>query len=191
MSDTLADRLAAFALATRFEDLPEAVVVEARRRLLDSLGCAVGALAEPAPTIARRVAGRTRGTPSVALIGGGPVRARLGGVRQRRAYPLPRLQRHVSLARAGAPERQLGGRDGRGPARRRRRPRAWIAAAAVAYEVQCRLCDAASIRARGWDHTTYGSLSATLAALEAAGALARADRPRAGDRRDDRDRACG
>ena len=26
--------------------------------------------------------------------------------------------------------------------------RAWIAAAAVAYEVQCRLCDAASIRAR-------------------------------------------
>jgi 2-methylcitrate dehydratase len=42
--------------------------------------------------------------------------------------------------------------------------RAWIAAAAVAYEVQCRLCDAASIRARGWDHTTYGSLSSALAA---------------------------
>ena len=38
MSDTLADRLAAFALGTRFEDLPEIVVVEARRRLLDSLG---------------------------------------------------------------------------------------------------------------------------------------------------------
>ena len=38
MSDTLADRLAAFALGTRFEDLPEAVVVEARRRLVDALG---------------------------------------------------------------------------------------------------------------------------------------------------------
>ena len=49
---------------------------------------------------------------------------------------------------------QLAGADGK----------AWIAAAAVAYEVQCRLCDAASIRARGWDHTTYGSISATLAA---------------------------
>ncbi len=61
MSDTLADRLAAFALGTRFEDLPEAVVVEARRRLLDSLGCAVGALDEPAPTIARRVAGADAG----------------------------------------------------------------------------------------------------------------------------------
>jgi len=34
----------------------------------------------------------------------------------------------------------------------------------VAYEVQCRLCDAACIRARGWDHTTYGSISTTLAA---------------------------
>ena len=47
--------------------------------------------------------------------------------------------------------------------------RAWIAAAAVAYEVQCRLCDAASIRARGWDHTTYGSLSSALAAAKLLG----------------------
>ena len=47
--------------------------------------------------------------------------------------------------------------------------RAWIAAAAVAYEVQCRLCDAASIRARGWDHTTYGSLSTALAAAKLLG----------------------
>ena len=34
-----------------------------------------------------------------------------------------------------------------------------ITAIALAYEVQCRLCDAASIRARGWDHPTYGSFS--------------------------------
>ena len=38
-----------------------------------------------------------------------------------------------------------------------------ITAAAIAYEVQCRLCDAASIRARGWDHPTYGSFSTALA----------------------------
>ena len=64
--------------------------------------------------------------------------------------------------------------------------RAWIAAAAVAYEVQCRLCDAASIRARGWDHTTYGSISAALAAVEADGPVARPDLARPGDRRHDR-----
>jgi 2-methylcitrate dehydratase len=33
----------------------------------------------------------------------------------------------------------------------------------LAYEVQCRLCDAASIRARGWDHVTYGAFSTALA----------------------------
>ena len=38
MSDTLAERLVAFALDTRYEDLPTEVVVEARRRLVDALG---------------------------------------------------------------------------------------------------------------------------------------------------------
>jgi len=46
MSETLADRLVDFALATRFEDLPEAVVAEARRRLIDTFGCAAGALGD-------------------------------------------------------------------------------------------------------------------------------------------------
>src|SRR2546428_391458 len=39
-----------------------------------------------------------------------------------------------------------------------------IAAIALAYEVQCRLCDAASLRARGWDHVSYGAFSTALAA---------------------------
>src|SRR4029077_5527897 len=38
-----------------------------------------------------------------------------------------------------------------------------ITAIALAYEVQCRLCDAASLRARGWDHVTYGAFSTALA----------------------------
>jgi len=32
--------------------------------------------------------------------------------------------------------------------------------------VQCRFCDAASIRARGWDHVTYGAFSTALAAAK-------------------------
>ena len=39
----------------------------------------------------------------------------------------------------------------------------FITATAIAYEVQCRFCDAASIRARGWDHPTYGAFSTALA----------------------------
>src|SRR5205085_748414 len=41
-----------------------------------------------------------------------------------------------------------------------------ITAIALAYEVQCRLCDAASIRARGWDHPTYGAFSTALASAQ-------------------------
>jgi 2-methylcitrate dehydratase len=39
-----------------------------------------------------------------------------------------------------------------------------IAAIAAAYEIQCRLCDAANIHSRGWDHTVYGAVSVAAAA---------------------------
>src|SRR5207247_265388 len=41
-----------------------------------------------------------------------------------------------------------------------------ITATVLAYEIQCRLCDAASIRARGWDHVTYGAFSTAAAAAK-------------------------
>jgi 2-methylcitrate dehydratase len=165
MPDTLADRLADFALSTRFEALPQPVVVETRRRLLDSLGCALGALDEPAPTIARRVAARVQGAPGASLIGGGwsspDWAAFANGVHIR--Y-LDCNDTYLSLEPAHPSDNwaaimatgESTGADGR----------AWIAAAAVAYEVQCRLCDATSIRARGWDHVTYGHLSSALAAAK-------------------------
>jgi 2-methylcitrate dehydratase len=48
-----------------------------------------------------------------------------------------------------------------------RRPgRDLITAAVLAYEIQCRLCDAASLRKHGWDHVTYGALSSCAAACK-------------------------
>ncbi len=41
-----------------------------------------------------------------------------------------------------------------------------IEAIALAYEIQCRLCDAAALRPRGWDHVTYGPFSSTLGAAK-------------------------
>jgi len=163
MHDFLADRLAEFALGTRFEDLPIEVVREAKRRLLDTIACAVGAIVEPAPRIARQVAARTQGQPSTALVGGGQSApdwaAFANGVHIR--Y-LDANDTYLSLEPAHPSDNwaaiwaagEAAGASGQ----------EWITAAAVAYEVQCRLCDAASIRVRGWDHTTYGSISATLAA---------------------------
>ena len=168
MTETLADRLAAFALATRFEDLPGAVVVEARRRLLDAFGCAAGALGEPAPTIARKVASASRSDPGAALFGGGRATpdwaAFSNGVHIR--Y-LDCNDTYLSLEPAHPSDNwaavmAVGEHVGASGAD-------WIAAAAVAYEVQCRLCDAASIRARGWDHVTYGALSTALASARLLG----------------------
>src|SRR5947208_5837731 len=57
MTSTLAQRFAEYATALRFEDLPHAAVHEAKRRVIDSLGCALGAYdAEPC-VIGREVAG--------------------------------------------------------------------------------------------------------------------------------------
>lgn len=41
-----------------------------------------------------------------------------------------------------------------------------ITAAVLAYEIQCRLCDACSLRVQGVDHVTYGALSSALAACK-------------------------
>ena len=44
-----------------------------------------------------------------------------------------------------------------------------IIAAVLAYEIQCRLCDAASLRKHGVDHVTYGAISSCLAACKLLG----------------------
>jgi len=168
MPETLADRLTRFALSTRFDDLPGGVVAEAKRRLIDAFGCAAGALHDAAPGVARRAALKVRGEPGVSLIGGGRSSpdwaAFANGVHIRyldcndtylSLEPAHPSDNWAAVMAAG----EAFGADGR----------AWITAAVVAYEVQCRLCDAASIRARGWDHTTYGSLSASLAASKLMG----------------------
>jgi 2-methylcitrate dehydratase len=168
MTETLADRLAAFTLETRFENLPDAVVAEARRRLLDAFACAAGALGEPAPKIARRAAAAVHSEPGASLFGGGRSSpdwaAFANGVHIR--Y-LDCNDTYLSLEPAHPSDNwaaimavgEVAGASGAD----------WIAAAAVAYEVQCRLCDAASIRARGWDHVTYGALSTALASAKLLG----------------------
>jgi 2-methylcitrate dehydratase len=44
-----------------------------------------------------------------------------------------------------------------------------ITAAVLAYEIQCRFCDVASLRAQGVDHVTYGAISSAVAAAKLMG----------------------
>jgi len=165
MKTTLAHQLADYACAVRFEDLSKDVVHEVKRRVIDSLGCALGAWKEEPFVIARRVAGDFSAKYGSTIFGtdhkAPPDWAAFAngcGIRyfdfndtylsKEPAHPSD----NISPALAVAESVGAGGRE-------------LITAIALAYEVQCRLCDAASIRARGWDHVSHlkGAAFATAA----------------------------
>ncbi len=160
----LAQRFAAYATSLRFVDLPADVVHEVKRRVIDSLGCALGAWSAEPAMIARRVASGFSATRGATLWGTRHIAppdwaAFANGVLVRYldyndtylskepAHPSDNIPAAIAVAEsAGSSGADL------------------IAAIVAAYEVQCRLCDARSIRAIGWDHVTYGCFSTAVAA---------------------------
>jgi 2-methylcitrate dehydratase len=160
---TLAQRLAQYATTLRFEDLPPEVVHEAKRRLIDSLATAVGALPAPAYAKVKRCASRVSSQPPASLIGGGQSSVEwatfVNGLLIR--Y-LDYNDTYLSLEPAH-PSDNWSAVLAVGEAAGAKGPEL-ITAAVLAYEVQCRLCDAASLRRHGIDHVTYGAISSTLAA---------------------------
>lgn len=166
----LANQLAEYAAQLRFEQLDAATVHEVKRRLIDSLACALGAWHGGAPNVARRIAARVTAEPGANDLGGGGHRtspelaAFANGVLFRYldyndtylslepAHPSDNFAAVLAAAQAAG----SSGSD-------------VITAAVLAYEIQCRLCDAASIRARGWDHVTYGAFSTAAAAARLLG----------------------
>ena len=166
MKKSLAHQLADYACALRFEDLSKEVVHEVKRRVIDSLGCALGAWKEEPCAIARKVASEFSAKNGSTIIGTNHKAppdwaAFVNGcairyfdyndtyLSKEPAHPSD----NISAALAAAESVGAGGRE-------------LITAIALAYEVQCRFCDAASIRARGWDHVTYGTFSTALAAAK-------------------------
>src|SRR3990172_9099960 len=152
--------LARFVCRATYADLSP----EARRalelRVLDALGCAIGAEgAEPIRALERHLED-FGGAPRCTLIGGGrtaPDRAALyNGARVRYldfndSHLAPGETCHTSdnlgAVLAAVEYAGGGGRD-------------LLVALAVAYQVQCRLSDEAPARDRGFDHTTQGVVGA-------------------------------
>ncbi len=164
----LANRIAEYACALRFEDLAPEAVHEAKRRFIDSLATAVGAMDADAAAIARRCALAFKCEPAVGLLGGGSSTVEwatfVNGLLIRYldfndtylskepAHPSDNLAAVLSMGEL---------MHSPGPA--------LITAAVLAYEIQCRLCDASSLRAHGIDHVTYGALSSATAACKLLG----------------------
>lgn len=166
---TEVDRLAEFAAGARWEDLSPAAREALKLRVLDSLGCAIGALDSPVVRAVRSYVDEMGGKPRATLIGGGatsPDRAALyNGAAIRYldfsdAYLAPGETCHPSdnLAPVLAAVEYA---DGSG--------RDLLTALAVAYQVQCRLSDEAPVRARGFDHTTQLAYAAAAGAARGLG----------------------
>src|SRR6516162_1749187 len=165
MTQPLANHFAEYACALKFADLPKDVVHEAKRRFIDSFATAVGAMDADAYAIAKRCALRVTGKPAASILGGGQSAAEwttfINGLLIR--Y-LDYNDTYLSLEPAH-PSDNLAAVLGAGEIAGSGGPEL-IVAAVLAYEIQCRLCDAASLRKNGFDHVTYGAISSAVAACK-------------------------
>lgn len=166
---THAERLAAFVVRASFADLSVAEREQLKIRVLDALGCAIGALGSEPIRAVRAQIDELGGHERCTLIGGGrtaPDRAALhNGALVRYldfndSYLAPGETCHpsdnVAPVLAAAEYARTGGRE-------------FLTALAVAYQVQCRLSDEAPVRARGFDHTTQGSYAVAAGVSKALG----------------------
>ena len=162
---TIARRMARWANELKYEDLPEKTIHEVRRRVVDSIATCLGAYSSNPAKIARAKAMAINDPPPAATVWGTShhtspdLAAFANGAMVRYldyndtylslepAHPSDNIAATVAAA-------QTAGKSGKD----------MILATVIGYEIQCRLCDAASLRAGGWDHVTYGALSCALAA---------------------------
>jgi 2-methylcitrate dehydratase len=169
MAMTEVERLARFVTRASYDDVSDAARGALKAHLLDALGCAIGALdGEPVGLIRAHVAA-FGGEPLATMIGGGmtaPDRAALyNGALVRYldfndSFLAPGETCHPSdnlgAVLAASEYAQQSGRD-------------FLAALAVAYQVQCRLSEQAPVRDKGFDHTTQGAYAAAAGAARALG----------------------
>ena len=154
--ETITATMSRWAAGVRFEDLSKDAVYEAKRYLLDSLGCALGGYQQHDVAIALEVLNEIAGTGPATVIGSGRkmdvVSATLANAlmvrcmdyndiywKQDPSHPSDIIPAAISCAeRARSDGREL------------------IVGIALGHEFECRLCEAAfpGIRERGWHHAT-------------------------------------
>ncbi len=164
----LAERLSDYAASLTYRDVDEAsggaAVSEAKNRILDTIGCAIGASRQgPVKAVARLARSRYQGGAATVLgtgdrttidmatfVNGAMVRFfdfNDTYLSKEPAHPSDNISACLATA-------ESEGRSGK----------ELLLAMTLAYEIQCRLCDAASLRSKGWDHVCYGLVSSALAA---------------------------
>lgn len=167
---TIVDKLADYAAALRYEDLPAEVVHQTKRLVMDSIGCALGGYGSEPARIARDMAAGIRAERSAAILGSGerssPELATFANGVMIRFMDFN--DGYTSNGESGHPSDSLAAaltvadlmhRSGR----------ELITATVLAYEVFCRICDFTDLKPLGFDHVTIGGIASTAAAAKLLG----------------------
>jgi 2-methylcitrate dehydratase len=166
---TEVERLAEFVADVRYDALSAPARQALKIRVLDSLGCAIGALDAPLIATLRAHDDELGGRPTATRIGGGRTAP------DRAAFFNSALVRYLdfndSFLASGEtchPSDNLGAvlaaceyAGARGTD--------LLVALAVAYQIQCRLSEVAPVRARGFDHATQLAYAVAAGAAMALG----------------------
>ena len=156
----IAETLARFAASLRYEDLPAEVVREAKRHLIDTIGCGLGGFAAEPSQIANKLAERVSATRGATVMCSGvktsvDLAVLANGVMIRYldfndgylglggGHPSDTIPSLLSTA-------EMAGRSGAD----------LITGTVLTYEVFCRVCDVFDNRAVGLDYATVIGLAA-------------------------------
>ena len=166
---TLVEQMARFASRASWDNISDAAREQLKIRVLDSLGCALGALEGEPVRLVRSQVTEFDGSGPCTLFGGGsatPNRAALYNSALVRyldfndRYLAPGETCHPSdnlgAVLAAAEYAGASGRD-------------FLTALALAYQVQCRLSDVAPVREAGFDHVTQGAYAVAAGTARALG----------------------
>jgi 2-methylcitrate dehydratase len=167
--DTIAERLSAYATSVHYRDLPAEVTHQAKRIIIDTLGCALGGYASEPSKIARDIAATVASRQPATVLGSGQTTSpdlatfangvmiryldfNDGYTSKESGHPSDSIAAVLSaseVARAGG--------------------RRVISATVLAYEAFCRICDTVDIKPQGFDHVTVGCIASILGAARSLG----------------------
>jgi 2-methylcitrate dehydratase len=166
---TMVEDMAAFAVGTTFEDLSERAARQVKLLVMDTIGCAIGSLGGEPIRYLRAQADDFGGAGHCTLIGGGktaPDRAAFynaalvryldfnDGYMGRLATSHPSDNMGPVLAAS-----EYAGNSGK----------EFMTALALAYQVQCRLCDEMNYEKKGFDQPMAGAYAVAAGASRALG----------------------
>lgn len=164
--ETISGKLAAFTHELTFEQLSDDAVREAKRFLLDSIGCAIGGLDTPDVKMMRAVVERMGGNRVCTILGSGekssPDHAALLNALMIRVLDFNDIyweqdpSHPTDIIPAALAIGEMEGKNAKD----------LIVGIVLGHEIECRLCEAAfpGIRERGWHHASLTQLVSPLVA---------------------------